>query len=340
MKRVLIVNVNWIGDVLFSTPAIRAVRRHVPDAHIACLAAPRTEALLKHNPHLNELITLEDRLPLGRLPAMLSAVARLRKERFDTAIFFSRSDTRASIAALSGIGQRHGFRPPYGNRFLTHAHRAPETPIHKTDEFLYLLEQMGIKPAGRVPEFVPAPGAGSAYEALMRSASLAPGERYAVVHTGGNWELKRWPPAHFAEWIRRFSEATERRVKVVLCGTTAEKPLVDGVLSALAGLPVVSLCGKTTLDTLALLLRGSEFLLSNDSGPIHLAASQGARIVGLYGPTSPELTGPLCDRPARILRQDVGCEVPCYFRSCDRRLCMETLTPERVLRATLEFASR
>jgi len=100
---------------------------------------------------------------------------------------------------------------------------------------------------------------------------------------------------------------------------------------------VVSLCGKTTLDVLARLLKGAEFLLSNDSGPIHLAASQKTKLIGLFGPTSPVLTGPVSDAPMSILWKDVGCEVPCYYRSCNYRVCMELVTPQEVFQKSMEW---
>ena len=84
-------------------------------------------------------------------------------------------------------------------------------------------------------------------------------------------------------------------------------------------------------------MKRARFILSNDSGPIHVAASQRTRILGLYGPTSPKETGPVSKGPVRLLWLDVGCTVPCYFRSCDARACMDLLTPEEVLERAEEL---
>lgn len=124
---------------------------------------------------------------------------------------------------------------------------------------------------------------------------------------------------------------------VLLCGTESERPVCESIATPLKKERVVSLCGETSLDTLALLLKRSRIFLTNDSGPIHLAASQGARIVALFGPTSPAITGPVSAAPSRVLHKDVGCEVPCYFRSCSGRVCMEWLTPEEAFAQTREL---
>jgi heptosyltransferase-2 len=203
----------------------------------------------------------------------------------------------------------------------------PSGRPHRTDYFLALLEGVGVPAQGRAPEFVPRPGIEAEYAAVLNAGGVDPAAPYAVVHPGGNWDLKRWPAESFVRWIRLFRARFPW--KIVVIGTPPEEPLAAGIASAFPE-GVVSLCGKTSLDTLALLLKGSRFLLSNDSGPIHLAASQGTPILALFGPTSASETGPLSGAAVRVLRKDVGCEVPCYFRSCDHRVCMELLTPEEV----------
>jgi ADP-heptose:LPS heptosyltransferase len=179
-------------------------------------------------------------------------------------------------------------------------------------------------------EYSPKPEAEASLRKLMPG-----GEPYAVLHAGGNWDLKRWPADSFVEWIRLWRKETGK--KVILCGTAPETPLADSIRSHFSEEEVFSLCGKTSFDELAFLLRNAELLLSNDSGPIHLAATQKTRIVGVFGPTSPAITGPVSQAPMKILWKDVGCEVPCYYRSCHYRVCMDWLKPEEVFRETREL---
>ena len=329
-KRILIVSANWMGDVLFSTPAMRAIRKKFPESFIACLAPPRVKNILQANPHLNEVILYDDRTPILAFWKIAPLVARLRKRNFDTAIFFHNSASKVMMAALSGIPERIGFDAPGREKNLTNAVLFPEKPLHRIDTYLYLLERAGIPPDGRYMEYSPKLEA----EASLRK--LVPqGQPYAVLHVGGNWGMKRWPIDSFVAWIRLWRK--EYGQKIILCGTAPEAALADGVLAHFSKDEVISLCGKTTLDELAFLLKNAELLLSNDSGPIHLAATQKTKIIGVFGPTSPLITGPVSEAPIKILWKDVGCEVPCYYRSCHYRVCMDWLKPEEVFEEAREL---
>ena len=265
-------------------------------------------------------------------PAFWSAVGKLKKRRFDTAIFFHRSKTKVWLAKLAGIPQRWGSSAPGREKLLTRACPAPILPLHRTDALLFLLNELGIPSDGRRYDLIPDPLGREELETVFRENGISPDEPYAVVHPGGNWELKRWPEAHFARWIELYLK--EFGGKVILCGTRPEEGIAVRIRSCFESDSVVSLCGKTSIDALVFLLKDAVLLLSNDSGPIHLAASQGTKIVGVYGPTSPAGTGPVSDAPAAILWKNVGCEVPCYFRSCNHRICMDWMKPEEVFEKT------
>ena len=321
--RILIVNVNWIGDVLFSTPAIRALKKHFPKNHLSCLVPTRCEDLLKHNPYLDEVIAAGGALDL---------LCVLRKRKFDTAIFFHRSKTKVAMAALAGIKERIGFERSGSRRWLTRA--MPQAPIscHRSEIFLDLVAKLGAPRDGRHLDFYPAPEAEGDLDNLLASIGLSIENPYVVVHAGGNWDLKRWPASYFVKWIDRFLGSTGW--PVILCGTPGEENLSQEILSHFFGKPVFSVCGKTDLNVLGHLLKHARLLLSNDSGPIHLAASQKTPLVGIYGPTSPLETGPVSEARLAVLHKEVGCEVPCYFRSCNNRVCMHWITPEEVFEET------
>jgi lipopolysaccharide heptosyltransferase II len=218
---------------------------------------------------------------------------------------------------------------------LTHALEPPASPAHKIDAFLYLLSGVGIPAAGRAPELVPTSEERASLEARLSAAGVRPADALAVLHAGGNWALKRWPAGYFVRWIRLLR--AKGPWKIVLCGTASEEALAREITGAFADGTVVSLCGGTSLGELAALMRRASLVVSNDSGPLHVAASQRARILGLYGPTSPRETGPVSEGPVRILWKDVGCQVPCYFRDCDHRACLDLLTPEEVFERTEEL---
>ena len=332
MNRILIINVNWIGDVLLSTPAIRAIRRKFPTAFIACLVPPRCQALLQDNPYLNEVIVSRDRLSLFSIPEMSATLGRLRRRRFDTAIFFHRSKTKALLTLAAGIKHRWGYSAKHRDVLLTRVIPRPVERLHRTDFFLNLLRELNIPEDGRTADFFPNPEEMVKAERLLQENGVSRDIPYVMVHPGGNWDLKRWPVSYFVDWARLFLEAVGW--PILLCGTLPEKAICDEIQSQLKDKRVVNLCGGTSISMLAILLKNAKLLLSNDSGPIHLAASQGTKIVGLFGPTDFRQTGPLSKAPVEIVQKDVGCEVPCYFRSCDTRVCMEWLKPQEVFEAT------
>ncbi|HEY4527799.1 MAG TPA: glycosyltransferase family 9 protein, partial [Candidatus Paceibacterota bacterium] len=322
--KILIVGVNWLGDVLFLTPAIRALKAHFPEACFACAVPARCAGLLQNNPYLSEVIEWDDKIFLWTPFKFFSTLRRIKKRRFNSVIFFHRSKTKAFMAWLAGIRRRAGYEAPFQD-------------LHRTDHFLNLIKKMGVPPAGRTPDFFIKKGTEEELRGLLLEKGVALGEPYIVVHAGGNWELKRWPADYFVEWIRLFLERYS--MKVVLCGTASERKIAEQIISHFKNGRVVSLCGETSLDGLAALLKNAKLLLSNDSGPIHLAASQKTKIVGVFGPTSAKETGPISEAPVRILRKDVGCQIPCYFRSCHPRVCMEWLKPEEVFAQTAEILS-
>ncbi len=335
--RIVVVNQNWLGDVLFSTPALRALKKHFPDSHLACLAPSRVSTVLRSNPSVNEVIEYDDRASFRSPFGLIRAIAALRRRGFDRAYFFHRSKTKVWIAKTAGIRERYGYGYPRRDPLLTHACPPPEAPKHKIDYFLELLSYFGVASDGRHMDYSVSAAAEAAVWKKLDRIGIRAGEAYVTVHAGGNWDLKRWPVLSFAAWIRQFRR--HYGWKIVLCGTAQERSLCEEILSHSGREGVASLCGETSIEELAALLKNSKLLLSNDSGPIHLAASQRTPLLGLFGPTSPERTGPVSLGPMRVLHQDVGCEVPCYFRSCDHRVCMELLSPDQVFQATVDLLS-
>lgn len=328
MKRILIVNVNWLGDALFSTPAIRAIRKHHPSDRVECLAPPRCREVLENNPYLDEVLSWSDDTRFfNSLASTLRLVTELKKRKFDKAYFFHGSNTKAFAALLAGVRERLGIAPVGKGRFLTRSIAPLSGPPHRIDKFLHFTESLGIKSDGRSMDFVPKKCDVEVRKLLSR-VGIDEGQPFVVMHAGGNWDLKRWPAKHFAEWIHLFYE--KRGWKTVLCGTPAESTLADQIVSESGADKARSLCGQTSLSELAQILRLSRFLISNDSGPIHLAASQRTKILGVFGPTSLLETGPVSEEAVSIARIDTGCQIPCYFKSCDHRVCMDWLSPSRV----------
>lgn len=334
-KRILIVSVNWLGDLLFLTPAIRAIRRAHPNSFIACLAPPRGLELLQGNPHLNEVIPVEETRGPGNLLVWWKRVGRLREGRFDTVFLFHRSFTRALAVRAAGIPERIGHWTWKRGWLLTTAVHPPRPDsVHKIDLFLRIVEAAGIRPDGRQYDAGLLPEDRAAAERIRSELGLKPKDRVVALHAGANWRLKRWPPKNFAraadELVGRYG------VKVLFIGGQGDLPLIEGIVGRMKSRPLIA-AGRTTFRQMGALLEQSSLLISNDSGPLHMGLAVGVPVVALFGPTDPKLTGPAHGACAVTLFGSIGCPVPCYQLRCPANLCMEQITVEQVLEAAGKF---
>jgi len=334
MKKILVVNVNWLGDVVFSTPALRALRKANEQAHIACLVISRCKEVLKNNPHLDEIIIYDENGKHRSLPAKLRFIRYLRSRKFDQVYTLHQSLKRAMIGFLAGIPSRIGYDTKGRGFLLTKAIPAPDFPMHKVDYFLNMLEASGIKNDGRECEFFISEEDENNAESILRKNGLEEGKPYVVLNPGGNWIMKRWPAEYFSQLGGLLLENTP--MKVVIAGAKKDKKLADKIASGMEHEPVV-ITGATTLHELSAIMRKAVCVVSADSGPMHIAVSSGANTIAVFGPTSPELTGPIAKAKIIILKKDVGCEVPCYRPDCRDNRCMQEVSAQEVYEQILKI---
>jgi len=334
-ERILLVSVNWLGDLLFLTPAIRAVRHAHPDSFIAALSPRRGMDLLEGNPHLNEVIPMPEGRGLRHLAGWLPLIRRLRAERFDSAFLFHRSFTRAAAVWAAGIPERIGTRTAKRGWLLTTAvEMPPPDTLHKVDLMLRVVEAAGIRPDGQHYDACLRPEDAQAAEQLARELGIGPSDRVVALHAGANWLLKRWPARRFAELADRLAE--RHGAKVLFIGGEGDRPLIEQISGRMRARPLVA-AGRTTFRQMGALLKHTRLLISNDSGPLHMGMAAGVPVVALFGPTDPALSGPVNGAKAITLFGSIGCPVPCYRLDCPANLCMEQITVEQVLEAASRF---
>ncbi len=338
-RRILIVNVNWLGDVIFSGPFIRAVRERYPDAFIACMAVPRCKELLELNKRIDEIIEYDD---MGRergLPGKMLFIKKIADMRFDTAIFLHRSFTRALIAALAGIKERVGYFTAK-RRFLLTKALVPEmdpyhdTACHRVDYFLGLADAVDARSDVRDYEFFISDDDRAGAAMILRANGVADNDKFIAMNPGGNWDPKRWPVENYAalaDWvIDRYG------YKVVISGAKKDSGLAETILAKMRGKASI-ICSKTSIREAAAVFERSALVVSGDSGPMHIAVAMGANVVAIFGPTSPSMTGPVGKGSYKVLHGDSGCTVPCYDEKCDDNRCMKSVTPEMVIDAAREM---
>ena len=336
MKKILVVNVNWLGDVIFSSPVFKALKAAYPQSQISCLAAPRVREVLEAIPGIDEIIVYDEQ-GVHRNPfAKLRLIHELSQKHFDAAFLLHRSLTRALLVFFAGIPRRIGYDAKGRGRFLTRAIKTPdERTTHRLDYYLNVVESSGVTVADRASSLTVSIASETENRDLLKRHDVGDGDFLVVVHPGGNWGLKRWPAHHFTLLIEELMK--DGKVKVVISGSDQDVVLTEAIISGLRRKPVV-LAGKVDLKQLMALMKRADCVVSADSGPLHIASSVGTSVVGIFGPTRPEITGPRGSGRAVILQRDVGCNRrPCYNLECPDNICTQAVSVKEVLDAVRQF---
>ena len=290
--RVCIIKPSSLGDIVHAMPILSALRARWPSAHLAWVVNRPFAELLEGHPDLDELIVYNRGrrgLDRDKFLGMAALLARLRRSRFDLTIDLQGLLRSALMVAATGAAdpRRHG-RCPRGRPLVLHPSRRRAPAGHARGRSGPARRPLRSAPTTPRREFnLPIPGDARRWAAETVAGLPRP---RVILNVGARWLTKRWPPAHFAAIGRRAVE--QFGGGLIAVGSSADRPLVDALLGHLAPIPVLDLCGRTRLPQLAALSLESDLVISNDTGPLHLAAAAGARVVGIYTCTSPELTGP------------------------------------------------
>ncbi len=335
MKNILVINVNWIGDVIFSTPVFKALKKNYPKARIACLCVPRVREILESCPYVDEIIIYDEKgkhvSPLGKI----KLIWELRRRKFDIVFLLHGSWTRASLAYWAGIPIRVGYATKKRGSLLTHQIQIPPEDIHRSNYYLNVIESFGIKVEDRKCELAVSETSQKDIFGILKGYGIKEEDFLVVVNVGGNWNLKRWPKENFASLIHRLED--EFKMRVVIPGGPQDVELAREIARN-SQASVVILAGQTDLKQLLALLKRANLVISADSGPLHMASSLGKETVAIFGPTRPEITGPQGKGKSMILEKDVGCNrAPCYYLDCPNNICMQSITVDDVVSAVKQL---
>ena len=333
VRRILVRQVNWLGDAVLTLPTLEALRRRFPGAELALLARGWVGGLFTGHPAVGRVIELPAGGALG-LAGRWQLARALRAQGFDLAVVLPNSFDAALTPWLAGIGRRVGYGTDGRGWLLTDPLPCPRRAQgrHQAERYLDLARALGAQGSAELQLPVPARARQQA-EALLRGAGIAAGEAVLAVSPGSIYgRAKRWPAERFATVADALVE--RRRARVILVGSAREGAILAEVAARMRQ-PCVNLAGRTDLPGLAGVLARARLLLANDSGAMHVAAAVGTPVVAVFGPTDADATGPL-GGAHRILREPVPCS-PCLLRECpiDHR-CMRRLGAERVLQEVLD----
>lgn len=332
-KKILIVRLDRIGDVLLSTPVIDAVRAAYPRAHIAFMVRPYAAAVVEGNPALDEVIVYDKAMGVA---GTLRFVRFLRRKRFDLAIVLHPTSRAHLITFFAAIPERVGYDRKCG-RLLSR--RVPHTKQlglrHEVDYALDLLRYAGIEPGDGRLHMPLKEESEERVRRLFASHEIAADDLVIAVNAGASCRSKRWDPARFAALADML--ARKRRAKIVIvAGPDAHDKDCAFAMERAMSEPAVNLAGQTSVADVASVLKRARLLISNDSGPVHIASAVGTPVIAIFGRSdrglSPSRWGPV-NKGDIALHKDVGC-VACFAHNCTSGFrCLEAITVDDALAA-------
>jgi heptosyltransferase I len=329
--RFLLVRLGSMGDVIHALPAASALRDTFPGARIDWVVDPKWVRLLEGNPDLSSVVAFDRKSSSGST----GAIRALRAARYDYAIDFQALYKSAFIAAVSGAPKRIGFKSSYareGLAALLYTSRVNPQGAHKVDHNLTLAEFAGARKS--IPRFPIAvhPRDEEVCCAELAKRGITTNEDFYVLNPAGGWRSKCWPAERYGQLHAALSKHI--RWRGVVSYGPGEEALAAEVANA--GGPRAPVAVPLDLGPLAALLRRAKFVVSADTGPLHLAAALGARVIGLFGPTDPARNGPYSS--GIVIRNPRNCETT-YKRERDYAQSMLSITVDQVLAAAQGYLS-
>lgn len=325
--KILLVRLRLIGDVVFTTPLLRALRRHYPKAHITYVVEPTAAAVVTGNPHLNDIVLIPKSSGLTRLRDDWRVAQTLRRQRFDVAIDLHGGPRSAWLTWASAAPTRIGYRIKGRSWMYTHVvpRAADLLPRHSVVNQWDLLEPLGIgpcDPARDAVEMVHDADAAASVERRLTAAGIGKSHRLVMLHVSAGNPFRRWPPESFAQLVVELARRDRARRFLITSGPSdAGAALTIAELARARldeGSPVVA-HGEFSIGELRALATRAAVYIGNDSGPLHIAATTEVPIVALFGPTLPERSMPWRDSRWFSESVDVG-PLPC--RPCHQRTCV------------------
>lgn len=327
--KVLIVKTSSLGDIIHTLPCLAGLKQNGAD--VSWLVGNSFSSLLKNHPYLKQLFIFDREKWRGikillNQPELWHLVRQIRQEKFDVVLDVQGLLRSSFFTLFSGTPKRIGFANARELAWLAYNQRiqVPSHIQHAVDRNAYLVEQLL---GHSIPRLFPIP---ITQDDENKAAFLIPKLPAIVLAPGARWESKRWPLTHFIELIEMLEGSS---VSIVLIGSKAELPLTQEILKRVKrgfiGNTIVHLTGETTLPQLAAVMKRSNLVISNDSGPMHIAAAVNTPVLALFGPTDPAKTGPY-GANQRVLQHQLPCW-PCRYRVCPKNFpCIATITPQEV----------
>jgi heptosyltransferase-2 len=331
-KRILIVRTDRIGDVLLSTPVIKALRDSYPNAYMAMIVSPYAKDIVEGNPYLDEVIIYDKDGKHKSWVRSIKFARNLKKKKFDLTIILHPTNRVHLVTFFARIPKRVGYDRKLGFLLtdkIRHTKQLGEK--HELEYALDLVRYLGIEPKDKSLFMPIKPESEKWVEELFQQEGIEKTDKLLVIHPGASCPSKIWPSERFAEVADRLME--KYGFKVLLIAGPKDIKIAQEVIKKMRH-PAVNLAGKTSVSQLATILKKCQLFISNDSGPVHIASAVGIPVISIFGRNqkglSPLRWGPL-GRKDRVLHKEVGC-IECLAHNCVKEFaCLKAISVEEVL---------
>ncbi len=324
--KILIKSVNWIGDAVFMTPSLRGLRERFPASRITVLVNPRVKDIFSRNPDVDELI-IYDRKKEKTIIQKWRFLKELRKRKYDIGIAVQpRSYEAALILFFSGARERIGYSHYLRNIFLTKTVKLTGDIKHDVDVFFDVMKPLEVKLERKRIVLNTDKKSDEWADSFMKENSIDPGGLLVGLNPGAQSQAKRWFEDRYAKLADRIVRELGGRV-IVFSGPGSEE--AAGNVRSMAEEELID--GKSDILQLAALCRKCRVVVSNCTGPAHVAAAVGTPVIVIVGTSEPARTRPYGEGHVTI-KKTLPCS-PCFRKQCEERTCMKMVTVDEVFKA-------
>lgn len=329
-ERILVIKLRYVGDVVLSTPVLSRLRAAWPKARITMLVNRGTEGVLQGHPDVDEVLVKE-----RSLISSLRLIGTLRGREFNAVIDLTDGDRSAILARATGARVRLGYNSEarWRGRLYTTVIQADRFKMHIVAYHLAATDRLGLAGPLPSPSLIVGEGTVVTAERLVRETGIDPHRPFVCLHPGARWWFKSWPAERFAALADRIQQ--EIGTPALFLGSNQDKAMVSQIAGYMKTVHR-NLAGRTGLQELAGVLKLASLMITNDNGPMHMAAAMRVPVVGLFGPTDPLIWGPW-GAGHRTFHKGLDCRA-CFHPDCFRgeQNCMRLISLDEVWEAVRE----
>jgi lipopolysaccharide heptosyltransferase II len=334
MKKILVINLMYLGDLLFMTPLLRLLRFNYPNAKIDLLIDKKSQEVVLYNPNVSEFIAIDKKGYHNKLLNYTRLILDVQQRKYDLVVNLHLSERASAIAAFSRSKKIVGYCAKGFRMFFDKVvHR--RTDVHQVDAYLEIGKHLGLQQINNyfLEMQVDAQSRNNA-EILWEAEGLQEKTKVIGLNTGGSWPTKRWTVEGFVDLGDMLQQSGYR---VAFFGGHMDEQMVEDIAQRMKTIPVI-FTGRVTLLELAVMVRKCGAFVSGDSGPMHIATSQGVPIIAIYGPSDPVRYAPY-NVEHRIIKSQMDC-LTCGEHECGHHRCMKNISPAVVFSAVEEIIER